>query len=554
VPRQRSLRHISIAFVLAAALVAAACAGGTDPGEADPSDAEEAGPPEQGGRVVYGLEAETNDGWCLTEGRLAIGGIQVARSIYDTLTVPDGDGDFHPHLAESVEPNDDFTEWTITLREGITFHDGSELNAEVVKNNLDAYRGQYEGRSPDLFIFVFQDVEDVEAVDDLTVRVTTTRPWAAVDAFLYGSGRLGIMAQAQLDDENCFRNLIGTGPFQLVNWQVNDRITLERNEDYWRTDDEGNQLPYLDEIEYRPIIEGQQRLNALNSGEIDIYHGDTNTGSLFLEELRPEAEAGQVNLVESEDFAEVGHLMLNVSEPPFDNPIAREAVAVAVDREQINQVQQAGIPSPANGPFAPGAVGYLEDTGYPTYDPERARELVQQYEEETGQQFEFLISLGQSTELINLVDATREFLEEAGMDVSTSTFDQATLIDQAITGDYQAVTWRNYPGLDPDNLYVWWYGEGNPINFGRFDDPEVNRLLDEGREADPEDRPEIYEELNRQLNEELYMLWTSWTRWYVPSASDVHGVVGARPLGTDGSEDYTGLAVGHDPALIWREQ
>jgi peptide/nickel transport system substrate-binding protein len=98
------------------------------------------GPPQRGGTLVYGLEAETTNGWCLPEGQLAIAGIQVARSIYDTLTVPTGDGSFAPFLAESVTPNADYTQWTITLRPGVTFHDGSPLTAEVVKNNLDAYR------------------------------------------------------------------------------------------------------------------------------------------------------------------------------------------------------------------------------------------------------------------------------------------------------------------------------------------------------------------------------------------------------------------------------
>ena len=300
-PRQRSPRFTRITGVLLAGGLFAAACGGSDPGEAGPTQEEEAGPPQSGGRVVYGLEAETTSGWCLPEAQLAISGIQVARAVYDTLTVPDSEVGFRPHLAESVEPNADFTEWTITLREGITFHDGSELNAEVVKNNLDAYRGQYEGRNPLLFIFTFQDVAEVTAVDDLTVRVTTARPWVAFDSFLYGEGRVGIMAQAQLDDaEDCAGNLIGTGPFQLVDWQVNDRLTLERNEDYWRTDAQGNQLPYLDELEFRPIPEGIQRLNALQGGEIDAFHTAAPT---IISQAREEAEAGQINLVESDDFA-----------------------------------------------------------------------------------------------------------------------------------------------------------------------------------------------------------------------------------------------------------
>ena len=229
--------------------------------------------PTPGGKVVYGLEAETTDGWCLPEAQLAISGIMVARSIYDTLTRPTADGTYEPWLAESVEPNDDYTEWTITLREGIKFHDGTDLTAEVVKNNLDAYRGTYPTRQPQLFIFTFQNIANVEVVDPQTVRVTMNQPWVAFDAYLYGSGRVGMMAQAQLDDtRTCAENLIGTGPFKLVDWTPNQSLTAEKNPDYWATDAEGNQLPYLDEIEFRPIVEVAQRLNALQSGEINAMH------------------------------------------------------------------------------------------------------------------------------------------------------------------------------------------------------------------------------------------------------------------------------------------
>ncbi|MEZ5267391.1 MAG: ABC transporter substrate-binding protein [Microthrixaceae bacterium] len=116
-------------------------------------------------------------------------------------------------MAESVEPNAEFAQWTVTLHEGVKFHDGTDLTAEVVKNNLDAYRGEYGARSP-LFLFVFDNVASVDVVDDSTLTINTSTPWPALPAYLYYSGRVGIMAQAQLDDpETCDSNLIGTGPF-----------------------------------------------------------------------------------------------------------------------------------------------------------------------------------------------------------------------------------------------------------------------------------------------------------------------------------------------------
>jgi peptide/nickel transport system substrate-binding protein len=544
--------------VLVAVLFAASCASNEsssseEGGGTDNSD-EDAGTPQSGGKVVYGLEAETTNGWCLPEGQLAISGIMVARALYDTLTVPDGEGNFVPFLAKALTPNDDFTEWNIELREGIKFHDGTDLTAEVVKNNLDAYRNEYPGRTSLLFQFVLQDITGVEVVDPLNVKVTTGRPWASFPSFLYSSGRMGMVAQAQLDDaEGCARNLIGTGPFKLVEWQVNNHLTAEKNPDYWRTDDDGNQLPYLDEIEFRPITEAQQRLNALESGEVDAFH---TTDIATIEELRDLADDGQVNLTESAKNAEVGNLMLNATAPPFDNPIARQAAATAIDREEVNQIISKGIPEIANGPFSPGTTGYLEDTGYPDYDPDKAKELVQQYEQETGQDLQVQISSPPEPETRQLVDLTAQYFEDAGMKVTTTTFDQSELIQTAIQRDYQAITWRNYPGLDPDNNYVWWYGGGNPVNFMGFDDPEVNALLDEGRAtADPDERQEIYGQLNEEFAKEDYMLWASWTQWDIATDDAVHGVVGARPpADSGGSGDYEGLALGNDMALMWREQ
>ena len=216
--RRRSRRYLALVVVLA--LAAGACGGGKDGGGSGPNEEAVDAEPVRGGSVRYGIEAETGDGWCLQEAQLAISGILVARSIYDTLTAPNADGEYTPYLAEAVEPNDDYTEWTITVREGVTFHDGTPLTAEVVKNNLDAYRGA-EGshaRSPLLFLFVLDNIASVEVTGERDVTVTTTVPWVAFDAFLYSSGRLGITAQAQLDNtDSCNTDLIGTGQFQLEN-------------------------------------------------------------------------------------------------------------------------------------------------------------------------------------------------------------------------------------------------------------------------------------------------------------------------------------------------
>jgi peptide/nickel transport system substrate-binding protein len=536
------------AAVVALATVAAACGGGDDGGGGGGATGDEdAGTPTPGGRVVYGLEAETLDGWCLPEAQLAIGGIMVAQAVYDTLTRPNAEGEMEPWLAESVEPNDDSTVWTIKLRDGIKFHDGSDLTAEVVKNNLDAYRGAYPTRAPQLFLFVFEPIDSVEVVDPLTVQVNLKQPWVSFDSFLHSSGRLGIMAQAQLDDtENCAENLIGTGPFKFVDWVPNQRFRAEKFEDYWATDAAGEQLPYLDEIEFRPIVEVDQRMNALQSGEINAMHtSDAPTVS----DLRDMADSGEVNAYESEEFGEVSYIMLNESKPPFDNIKARQALAHAVDFDETNAILNDGITTQATGPFAPGNIGHLDDTDFPTYDPDEAERLVEEYESESGQDFSFTYTTTQAEVTADQAQLLKEQAEAVGMSVEIVLVDQSTQIDTALSGDFEALGWRNHPGGDPDGQYNWWKS-GSPVNFGRFNDPEIDRLLDEGRTTE-EGREQIYEDLNRRFAEEVHNVWLWYTPWTVAMAPDVHGVPGEGPTSEEG---FPGLATGHPVTYMWVEQ
>ena len=543
--RGRWIRRVAAATALA--LVVAACGGGDDDGGSGATGGEDAGTPTPGGSVVYGLEAETTDGWCLPEAQLAISGIMVATTIYDTLTRPNAEGEVEPWLAESVEPNDDSTVWTITLREGVTFHDGSDLTAEVVKNNLDAYRGAYPARRPLLFTFVFEPIESVTVVDPLTVEVGLKQPWVSFDSALWGSGRIGILAQAQLDDTtSCADNLIGTGPFMKVDWVPNQKFEAEKNPDYWATDAAGEQLPYLDSITFQPVVEVDQRINALQSGDINAMHtSDAPTVS----DLRDMTESGEVNGYEAEEFGEVTYIMLNESKPPFDNIKARQALAYAVNFEETNAILNDGITTRASGPFAPGNIGHLEDTGFPGFDLEEAERLVAEYEQETGQDLKFTYTTTNAKVTIDQAQLLQEQAAEIGVDVEIITVDQSTQIDTAISGDFEALGWRNHPGGDPDGQYNWWKS-GSPVNFGRFNDSEIDRLLDEGRTT-AEGRDQIYEALNERFAEQVHNIWMWYTPWTVATATDVHGVPGEGPTAAEG---FPGLAAGHYVMYMWVEQ
>jgi peptide/nickel transport system substrate-binding protein len=557
------------------ALVAAACGGGdsgggttTSGGGTGTTAAGGEGKPQPGGEVTYAQEAEDGGGLCLPEAQLDISGINYARTIYDTLTAPNDKGEFVPFLAESVTPNDDFTVWTVKLRSGIKFHDGTDLDAQIVKDNLDAYRGAYaktgpDGkpmRNPQLFIFVFQNISDITVTDPSTLTITAKTPWPALPSYLWSSNRLGIMARAQLDDPTtCAKNLIGTGPFMLKDWVIGDHFTAVKNPNYWQKDADGVQLPYLDQLTFKPLPDGQQRINSVVSNTVQISH---TSSSLDIEQLRSLQDQGKVNDIESDKFAEVAYVMLNASKPPFDNLHARLALAYATDREQLNHVRGHDIDTIASGPFAPGAVGYLQDAGFPAFDLDKAKQEVAAYKTDTGQDLSFTLGgTAGDPEGIQTQQYLKGVWEQAGMKVDLNQIEQAQYINTAVARDFQAFGWRNHPGSDADTQYVWWHcGNSaaspaacdNPINFGAFNDPQISADLDNGRsELDPAKRAADYEDLNRQFSKQMWNLWTVWTLWSIATTPKVHGILG--PNLPDGSPPFPGLATGNPMTTIWIE-
>ncbi|MGE3622074.1 MAG: ABC transporter substrate-binding protein [Acidimicrobiia bacterium] len=561
--RGRARQAGALALVLA--LAVGACGGSTDDaggGDDGPEVTEakggtssellkvpaDTGEPRRGGTLTYYLEAETTGGYCLAEAQLAGSGIQVARTVYDTLAAPNADGEYVPFLAETIETPDGGSTWVLTIRDGITFHDGTALTAQIVKNNLDAYRGRYPARRPLLFTFVFANVDTVEVTGEREVTVTTKTPWPSFPSYLFGSGRIGMMAQAQLDSaDECDDVLIGTGPFKVDSWTKGREMVLSRNDSYWRTDPDGNALPYLDGLTYVPIPNGPQRFNTI---EAEAAAGEAVAGHFANPAMVARVrEAGDLKQLESAELGEVAYLMLNAGAPPFDNRNARLALAHALDRDLYLDLRTEGVVVRADGPFAPGSLGYVEDTGYPEYDPELARSYADTYEQEAGQPLAVTITNDTDPEIIANGDVIQAALEDVGIQVTRRTTDQANLINTAVAGDYQAIQFRNHPGGDPDTQWIWWHS-GLPTNLGRIKDPEIDRLLEQGRaESDPAVRQDIYADLSRRFASEAYNVWTYFAVWSIPHADNVNGVLGPRL--PDGSEPSTGLATGHPVDGIW---
>ncbi|MCJ7436681.1 MAG: ABC transporter substrate-binding protein [Acidimicrobiia bacterium] len=533
--RGRITALVAVVAIGAATLSAVAAPAGAD----RQARAQHATKPKSGGSVQFGLEAETNGGFCLPDSTLAASGIQVVSAIYDTLVTLNAKGEYVPYLAKSVEPNADFTQWTITLRPDVQFHDGTPFDSEALKLNLDTYRGQNPNIKPRLSVFVWQNVASVEVTGPLSVVVTTKVPWVAFPALLSGSGRTGMVGPAQLvDRETCATNMIGTGPFKLVDWRPNESLTVAKNTKYWQ---EG--LPYLDEIVFQPLTESQSRVIGLQSGDLDLI---TTGNSQSILDLKQSAKAGDNKVIVSDNGAETGYLMLNVSKPPFDDPIARQAVAAGGDARESNRIRNKGLNTIATGPFPPDNPAYVKNNTR-IHSVARAKKLNAEYEQKHGQPISFEYLTNPDPETIALAALFKEQEKQAGIDVSIRTVDQATQINEAIAGSFQGVAFRNHPGGDPDTNYVWWHS-GSPTNFGRINDPEIDRLLDEGRsEPDAAKRVAIYRELNKLFGKELYNLWAWYTLWAVGYQNNVKGVAGP-PLPDGGGRPFS-LFAGVIPVL-----
>jgi peptide/nickel transport system substrate-binding protein len=524
------------ALLLAFGLIAAACGGSGDSGGDDASgdnprgeessDPDDGAEPQRGGSIIFAREAETSSPWTPSAMICDVACHQAIKGIYDTLTWPDADGEVHGMLLESIEPNDDFTEWTLTPRDGIQFHDGTPWDVAALDTHFTTMRDSV------LVGNVFNDITD-QQVQGNTLVLTMRNPWTHFPLFL--SGQPGYVASptwlaAVADGSASEAEPVGTGPFEFEAYSPGDSFSMTRNENYWLIAPDGEPYPYLDEIEFLVQDENQTRDNAIISGDIDITHMDSGDS---IERLRQEADNGTINLFEIDQRQETGYVLINSSDPnaAVSDVRIRQAMAYAFDHVVENQSRNAGIFEIANGPFSPGSIGYLDDTGFPEFDLEQATALVDEYESDTGQ--EATIAYKTTTDPFNLQTAElyRGFWEAAGMTVTLDQIEQGEFITQALIGNFEAFGWRNHGGFDPDTQEVWWTSENAlpageiALNFGRIDDPVIDENLDIVRESqDPAERQAAAEEINRQFGEQVYNIWTSWIIWAIPYQDRVHGV------------------------------
>lgn len=490
-----------LALLLGLALVAAAC-GDDDGGDAAPEDtsgdsssstteAEDPAEITPGGELTFGTESDVAS---LEPGVAAQPSDKVITlGIFDPLMSFNEDNEFVPFLAETMEPNEAADQWSLKLREGVTFHDGTPLNADAVVKHFDRLKDPATACPCLDSVAIITSMEMPDGPEGLTVEFMLDAPNVAFENLLAGSSGYieSPTAVAEMGD-NFKTSPVGTGPFKLAQFTPGDRVVLEKNPDYWRQDDNGVQLPYLDKITFIPIPDTGQRLAALEAGDIDIFH-TADSGTVAQAE-----EAGFNTQRISGSSSTI--ILMNQSKPPFDDVRARTALAKVINREVINERVYGGVRVPSLSAFATDSPYYNGDALLPDFDPEGAAELV----EELGG-LDFSLVCIPTPEAEQAFQIVKQFGEQAGMSIELQTQEQGAFVNRIFSkgGDYEAACFRNNHFVEPDQIRSGLKTD-DAGNLVFYSNERVDELLEEGRAvAEFEERKAIYDEIQEIISEEI---------------------------------------------------
>ncbi|HLG66946.1 MAG TPA: ABC transporter substrate-binding protein, partial [Acidimicrobiales bacterium] len=332
------------------------------------------GTPRTGGKVVFGTEAEEK-GFSPTLGTFDTTGILYARTVFDPLAIVAADGKtVKPYLAESITPNADYTVWTVTMRQNVVFHNGTPCDGAALAANFEAQKTSI------LTGPALATIDTINQSGPLSVEVHMKSPWVPFDYFLAGGigGQIAFVAEPNWLASKSQTDPVGTGPFVFQDWTPNDHFTATRNPHYWRPN-----LPYLDSITYKPIPDAQQLLNSLMTGQVDIIH---TSNAQVTGQLKSDSSLSFVDdATHSAGEPDMGCLLLNLSKAPFSDLRVRQAAAMAVSsQEYVKVIDAGGVNPPSNSPFTPSSP-YYTTTSYPKPDPAKAKQLVQEVRQSTGQ-------------------------------------------------------------------------------------------------------------------------------------------------------------------------
>jgi peptide/nickel transport system substrate-binding protein len=457
----------------------------------------------------------------------AVNDFRINVNIYDGLVRYDGNSlNVEPALATDWTISDDGLVYNFTLRQGVTFHDGSEFNAEAVVFNFERMLNEdhpFHNTGPfPLAGQFYGNLETIKAIGDYEVEMTLSSPFAPFMSNLaYPAGLIISPAAVEAHGADVGRNPSGTGAFSFVEWRSNESVTLERNANYW------DGAPTISGVVFRPIIEATTRVNELRAGGVDM-----------IVEVTPDEVAGlsaDANFtVHQQAGPHVWFLILNALEAPFDDVRVRQAANHAINRVSLVDDVLQGSATVANSPTPPafGSAHNSDIAGY-AYDPERAKELLAEAGYPNGVDVTFYVTEGGSGMLdpIPMGEAIQADLRAVGIRAEIQTFEWNSFLGEVNPGmegkaNIAQMAWMTD---EPSTLpYLTlrtgaWPDQGG-FNSGYYSNPAVDELLEAAQvETDPAKRDQLYRDMQAIVVEDAPWVFVANAKQSVASVSAVSG-------------------------------
>ncbi|GLK16675.1 ABC transporter substrate-binding protein [Herbiconiux flava] len=486
------------AAAVALSVIASGCTAG---GTASPSTS---GASSSDGALVVGVtsDPDTLFPWKATQFQ----SVNVLQNIYGTLTEFDQDLNVVPGLAESWDVSEDGLTVTFTLRDGVTFDDGSAFDSADVKYSLDTIK---EEATAAVAAATLTSVTTVEAPDPTTVVLTLATPDAGLLAGL-ASVNLAILSSDDTEESlNTTPN--GTGPFEFDQRTASQSLTLSRFDEYW------GDPATLASVEFRVIPDETSIVSALQSGNVQF--------AVFDDPLVAQtAETGTVTVEETPQLS-YHALQLNASRDVLSDVNVRLAIQCAIDRDQVLQTAALGE-GEVTGPITSPA--YKSDPDArpcPTRDLDKAKDYLDKAGLSGGVTIDTIVSQGEYATSVNEAQNLQSQLAEAGITLNLEVLESGAYVDRWVAGDFDAAVALNGGRPDPDGMYGRYFtSTGNLNKVAGYSSLELDALFAEGKAtADPDARKAIYDDVSKLLEDNAVWIWMFTSYTYTATDSSVQG-------------------------------
>ena len=408
----------------------------------------------------------------------AAASITIFRHIYDSLIELDEDMNFVPRLAESWEQPDDVTH-IFKLREGVKFHNGREMVADDVKYSFERVLNPETAAIGKSY---YDCIKTIEVLNDYEVKFVLKEPFAPFMSNL--TSLYGAIVPKEVVEEygDLMNEACGTGPFKLKEWIPDNRIVLEKNEDYFR---EGK--PTLDGIEFYVMTDQASRLAALRTG--NIHMAKLPASSIPLVKDNPDI---QVMDYQSNDYSYLG---FNLDLEKFQDKRVRQAISYAINRQDIidtvydGEAQITGFVPPAMGKWA---IDYASEDLY-QQNIEKAKKLLADAGYPDG--FETTIGVGLYDDIRDTGEVLQKQLEAIGIKAEIQNLESGQYIDAWSNRTHEMLAGRNGAGTDPNRAVGFFFSTNGSANVWGYSNPEVDKLVELGKATvDEKEREKVYKE------------------------------------------------------------